>query len=712
MMTELQKQYTRHMNNRYRFTITILLAALLGGGNATAGVTVKGSVFGGGNQADVQTNTTVNISAGAVEGNVYGGGNLGDVGTHADQDPASTGNYIWKDQDGDPISANTADDKMTGVCKVIISGGTIGTDSPAEPKEHGNVFGGGKGSATTFECEKGMVYNTNVSINTTGTIVKGNVYGGGEVSRVENNTVVEIGIQNGTDEPEIIGNVFGAGAGKETHGYSALVRGTSSVTVQGKAKVLKNVYGGGELASVGRYKVKTPANEDDDDVPDELPYGMPARLISGGTSTVIIQDNAVIGSTGSVATTGHVYGAGKGLEPNDYDYVTQEQFEGDDYIEDDHKPKRMVSGNTWEYFADTAAYLQFVETLALSAETDVTITGNATITGSVFGGSESGFVYHNTDVKIQNGTVNGSAYGGGRGLVSYAEAGRVRGNTQLTISGGYVLGNVYGGGNLGDVGTINKSDQTNYNYVWKNSEANGNINAEEDKGNTAGNNAITGTNKNTGICKVTISDGTIGTGVTASAEGTYANGNVFGAGKGLDDTWWCEKAIAFATEIKITGGTIQGSVYGGGNHAEVRGSTSVTVKAGDIGAVMDPNATRPLDDPSGKVFGGARMANVGGSTFVNIDGENATSYILINQVFGGNDIAGTIGTAGAVGEDIPGETLLTAVKRTEADKDDEKKIYELTEKYLNLAEKQAYPQMDNYRAKIQLWCLLISRPIR
>ena len=100
---------------------------------------------------------------------------------------------------------------------------------------------------------------------------------------------------------------------------------------------------------------------------------------------------------------------------------------------------------------------------------------------------------------------------------------------------------------------------------------------------------------------------------------------------------------------------IGGNVYGGGNHAEVKGSTKVTVKAGDIGAVMDPNATRPLSDPQGKVFGGARMANVKGSSFVHIDGENATGYILINQVFGGNDIAGHIGTAGTVGEEIPTE---------------------------------------------------------
>ena len=105
---------------------------------------------------------------------------------------------------------------------------------------------------------------------------------------------------------------------------------------------------------------------------------------------------------------------------------------------------------------------------------------------------------------------------------------------------------------------------------------------------------------------------------------------------------------------------ISGNVYGGGNKGNVDGSTHVTVLKGDIGAVMDPDETkRPLADPSGKVFGGARMANVGGSSFVNIDGEHATGYILINQVYGGNDIAGTIGTAAAVGAEIPTELTET-----------------------------------------------------
>ena len=75
---------------------------------------------------------------------------------------------------------------------------------------------------------------------------------------------------------------------------------------------------------------------------------------------------------------------------------------------------------------------------------------------------------------------------------------------------------------------------------------------------------------------------------------------------------------------------IGGNVYGGGNKGNVNGNTKVTVKAGDLN----------------KVFGGARMANVGGTTFVNIDGKHATDNMLISEVYGGNDVAGTIGRSG------------------------------------------------------------------
>ena len=78
---------------------------------------------------------------------------------------------------------------------------------------------------------------------------------------------------------------------------------------------------------------------------------------------------------------------------------------------------------------------------------------------------------------------------------------------------------------------------------------------------------------------------------------------------------------------------IRGNVYGGGNKGNVGGNATVKVTEGDID----------------RVFGGARMANVGGHTYVDIENKGndpATTdvdegtMILINQVYGGNDIAG------------------------------------------------------------------------
>ena len=124
----------------------------------------------------------------------------------------------------------------------------------------------------------------------------------------------------------------------------------------------------------------------------------------------------------------------------------------------------------------------------------------------------------------------------------------------------------------------------------------------------------------------------------------------------------------FSVSAQAQAPKIGGNVYGGGNKANVGGSTKVTVKAGDIGAVEEGTA-RPVTNPRGRVFGGARMANVGGNTFVHINGEDpaesSADYIVVNQVYGGNDIAGQIGTAAAVNEPVPSE--LTAVKRDEAD---------------------------------------------
>ena len=437
-----------------------------------------------------------------------------------------------------------------------------------------------------------------------------------------------------------------------------MVRGNAEVTIQGKAQVWQNVHGGGEKASVGRYKVKTKLNDKDSDVPASLPYGMPARLIAGGKCTVDIQDGAAIGKE---ANTGDVYGAGQGVVPtynntegsadrskrmvtytSEADYPTTDEGKTWDYYEE-YPATYDGTKYVWEYFATNAAYLQYLETLARASETDVIIGGKRlttgetagsivasstapTVKGSVYGGSESGFVYYNTEVNIPKGTVKGDVFGGGKGLASFVEAGRVKRNTNLTISGGAVEGNVYGGGSLGDVGTITKNDD--YNYTWTKIDGN--------TANTAENNKITDNNSNTGICKVTISGGTIGTGVEMSDDGTYANGNVYGAGKGLDDTWWCEKAMVFATNVNISAGTVKGTVYGGGEVGRVEDDAKVTIGvANQTGETNTPVIT-------GNVFGaGAGLATHGYSALVRGNADVTVQGIaqVGGSVYGGGEIA-------------------------------------------------------------------------
>ena len=294
----------------------------------------------------------------------------------------------------------------------------------------------------TFTCEKAMVGvdgdgvahpegGTHVTIanGTVGTLEEGklkagtgNVYGGGEIARVEKNTMVTIGVE-ANDAPVIYGDVFGAGKGVETHGYSALVRGNPSVIIQGKSQVRGSVYGGGEIASVARYKVVN---------------GSPVALANktSGNCKVIIRGDAEIGPDNMTMTaeggpddTGHVFGAGKGVLPGVYSYT-----------DNAHRPRRMLANNqikagmttvpvendpnnSWQYFVNDEEYHAFIETLALSSKTDVTIGGNAFVKGSVYGGSLSGIVQYDTHVTIKDDCQIGAGFDKttGKSLPKYAD---------------------------------------------------------------------------------------------------------------------------------------------------------------------------------------------------------------------------------------------------------------------------------------------------
>ena len=657
--------------------------------------TVAGSVFGGGEESAVGANTNVNVDAGTVSGNVYGGGKLGSVGTYT----VSGSTYTFTEG--------------TGECTVTIAGGTIGAGASSD--DSGNVFGAGKGIANTFQCEKGMVYKANVIVS--GGTVNGTVYGGGEIGRVENDTEVKIGDGVGgsdTPTPNIHGNVFGAGKGLHTHGYSALVRGNSKVTVEGDSRVLGSIHGGGEISSVGRYTLVDASNQSQ--YPG-LEIGMPGSLANSGSGecTVIVQGHAAIGPNGMQMTAsggpddaGRIFGAGKGATPEVYTYSDK-----------DNMPKRMMSytaalfpadkegitweysddehNNVWEYFDTEAKYLTFIETMALTTQTEVTVDGNAFVKGSVYGGSENGFVQHNTKVMIKGGQI-----GAGNGLSdpydddkfinpvttpitsantlkacatwTYTDDGapydKFAGATGYDSKGGAVIatdghtfyGNVFGGGSgfypyapgkwhrkAGSVGGDTRIEISG-GHILTNVYGG---NEQTDVGTYTHDAADSPIIADGGTCTIVMSGGTIGVPRDATAiEALPTIGHLYGAGKGdkriLFNTW----TNVGATSVSVTGGIVYGNVYGGGEDGHVMGNSVTTISETD--ATNKPTVIGSVGDDGldGNVFGGGQGSPtaltagvIGGSVNLGIQGGH-----ILGSVYGGGRIA-SVGTFFAMATD-------------------------------------------------------------
>ena len=644
-----------------------------------------GEPYGDGRSTVIAYDTET-VRGAKVTENVYGGGNLADV------TGITNVNICAEDDDDDTEYAAVS----KGAEGVTISG---------------SVYGGGKGRADNFECDKAMVGtndhgedtdegNTYVRIGN-GT-VGGNVYGGGKVGRVESHTNVTIGFGDGvasgstpTSAPVITGYVFGAGEGVATHGYSGLVRGNSTVVIQGNAEVGQSVYGGGQKATVGRFWVKNVndgAYEHKTDYPN-VPTGMPYARMSGGACSVTVQGYAKIGPDDMTMPTfsGHVFGAGKGLTP----YVDTDTEAGSG---EGQGPGRWYKPNgvyTWQSYAGDnkeSDYLGYIQTLALADVTHVTIAGNAFIKGSVYGGSENGRVLDDTHVLIAGGQIGcgvnknaphddsvwnpsyvpsdddilecpswkygedtdsdgkndlfapydkfayvngkypdgssadngrpiasdghtfyGNVFGGGSGKDPYKPgkwhrlAGFVGGNTQVDITGGHILTSVYGGNEMTDVGS-----------------------REDLK-------VVTGKGK----CTVNMSGGTLGVPRTDNvAKAHPVTCYLFGAGKGDQRIFFNTWTNVSETEVNVTGGTIYGSVFGGGEDGHVLENAVVTIGKDDhTGPTIGTTGTSYVD---GNVFGGGRgfsgealtAGSVGGNVTMAIKGG-----AMKGSIYGGGRLA-------------------------------------------------------------------------
>ncbi len=660
------------VNGDTEVTVTGGTIGTTGKGGAT-----WGNVFGGGKGKEddvtaglVKGNTNVTIS-GTTETtkilhNVYGGGAFGSVGT-----------FTYNSTTGFPngLTGNT------GTANITITGGTFGSDG----KENGMIFGSSRGSegdhASDANVDKiAWVGNTNVVIGTTDAesnanpAIKGSVYGGGENGHNFHDAKVTvhsgtIGIPEGSaivndggtpdDTSDDIsysgarfpnrGNVYGSGCGTDTYTgtdsktyfdfNAGIVRGNTTVRIDG-GHVVHNVYGGGAMGSVGTYTFDV--------------NGKPISCADGtGTCTVTVSGGQ-IGVTGATMAEhgkggpddyGHVFGAGRG---------------------EMHDPDQYPN----------------VETCAFFNKTILNISGTAFLTGSAYGGSESGHVLGDTEVNISGGQI-----GCGKNTDKpFADAvwaddyiptgesmdcaswpftapfapydpfanesapldqypnGKSTDGGRLEASDGHTYyGNVFGGGS----GSIPYFDETKgtSEYLMTAGTVEGNTSVTISGGHVLTN--VYGGCETTnvlGSATITMTGGTVGVPRTVAQIIAHPNtGYIFGAGKGDQRIFFNKETNVDRTEVNIEGGRVYGSIFGGGEDGHVFQNAIVNIgKADTEGPTIGTWGTSYVD---GNVFGGGRgfggealtAGNIGGSIELNIK-----SGKILGSVYGG----GRMGSVG------------------------------------------------------------------
>ena len=423
------------------------------------------------NAGIVMGNTQIDIDGGHIVHNVYGGGAMGTVGT-----------YTF-DANGKPISCasntGTCTINITGGLFGMTNATMTGHGNDG-PDDFGHIFGAGRGYSkdpNVYPNIESCAFFNNTDLTIGGTaLVCGSVYGGSESGHVMNKTNVTIsggqigcgegrtaaytdsdfaseslsttnhwtytaagmgaphdqyanmsgtydytgdfayipeadrkatsegGLPVATDGRTFYGNVFAGGSGYYPYAPGLWLRsaghigGTASVTVSG-GHILNNLYGGCEMADID---------------------GAVTVTMTGGTIGVPRTAEEIKSNPNS----GNIYGAGMG-------------------------DKRI-----------------FFNTSTNIASTTIDIS-NGTVYGAVYGGGEDGHVMGNVTTTIsqpaEKTTVigcdgqsgyDGNVFGAGQGHIGALTAGVVGGNASLTITGGTLNGSAYGGGRIASVGTF------------------------------------------------------------------------------------------------------------------------------------------------------------------------------------------------------------------------------------------------------------------
>ena len=617
-----------------------ILNSVYGGGNygivgstrstsATAiieilGGTIDRNVYGGSNTSSIYGSTQVNVKGGQVKGAVYGGSNTS--GT---------------------ISTTTT---------VTVTGGTLGvegntTDDPV-------LFGGGYGSSTTVSGNATVTIRPDNDIN-----IYGSCYGGSSLGKMNSNVTVTINdIPKGAEgatagdtsaKANIVGYVFAGGKGNTN--TAATIAGNATLEVNGSELPECRVFGGNDINGTTSGTITVNIGQK---------YKSTLLGVYGG------------GNKASITT------ATKGV------YVNLLQNADVEYAFNGGMAADLQSSGTTD--TTRAIYLQggYAKNIFGGSDSSGTVTashvyiqsGTAT---NVFGGNDIGGVTNTSNVSVTGGTVE-NVYGGGYQATTTASNVSLTGgtvtngfgggnaanvtNSSITLAGSNTS-NIYGGSN--QQGTVTKS-YVNINSgivenVYGGNNAGGNtidteviVNSSVTNVYGGGNEAQTTGNTNVKLSNANITGSAYGGGNGAAAivlgnsiikvEGTtQIAGDLFGGGNAAANGSQSKDSLV---QVLITGGIINGDVYGAANTSVVNGQTQV--KVGST-AVNDTSLIKGSILISGTVFGGGKSNSAGSENYdftfesvtgdvnidINADGyDNGTyTFAIKGSIFGSGNAA-------------------------------------------------------------------------
>ena len=287
-----------------------LLAMVCGTTTASAGVKVRGNVYGGGNLAPVSGSVEVNMTGGTVNGDVYGGGAKAD--TNTDNWDATNNTWATGKVDGNGATVNKTIVKLNGgTIEGDAYGGGLGVKAVTADPENGiaavegveaNVYG----DVTVYVGCKKNDENNDVEEAASVTVFKITNYTGDHAGVVKSGRVFGCNNQNGAPKGDVTVNVYKTKGENYTENDNGR---TKQADLKDDTKThtydVAAVYGGGNLANYTATGKKTHVNIMTCDVSVESVYG-------GGNAAAVPETDVRIDGAYEIQ---YVFGGGNGKDP-------------------------------------------------------------------------------------------------------------------------------------------------------------------------------------------------------------------------------------------------------------------------------------------------------------------------------------------------------------------------------------------------------------